>query len=212
MTTATQLEDLKPSRTIDRIDGIAPSECVTPLTLKGFGTDAIKTTYKRTTGNPGSFFPARGSSQMEARKPSRQGVNARTADTKLKRAKPRRVRLRCLAAQAACGILVAITTLLALPAAAQAQTKVPSDWSLIPAGLGPGDSFRLIFGSSTERNGTTTDIPTYNTWIQNVAASGHTAIRAYSSGFRVVGSTAAVDARDNTGTTYTSSDKGVPIY
>ena len=48
---------------------------------------------------------------------------------------------------------MAITTLLALPAAAQAQTKVPSDWSLIPAGLGPGDSFRLIFGSSTERNG-----------------------------------------------------------
>ena len=27
-----------------------------------------------------------------------------------------------------------------------------------------------------------------------------------------MGSTADVDARDNTGTTYTSSDKGVPIY
>ena len=28
----------------------------------------------------------------------------------------------------------------------------------------------------------------------------------------MVGSTAAVDARDNTGTTYTNTDKGVPIY
>ena len=101
---------------------------------------------------------------------------------------------------------------LSLPVAAQAQTKVPSDWSLIPAGINPGDSFRLIFGSSTERNGTSTDIATYNTWIQARAAAGHTAIRAYSSGFRVVASTSTVDARDNTGTTYTSADKGVPIY
>ena len=45
-----------------------------------------------------------------------------------------------------------------------------------------------------------------------MAAAGHASIRAYSSGFRVVGSTAAVDARDNTGTIYTSADKGVPIY
>ena len=149
---------------------------------------------------------------MEARKPSDQAVDARTADTRLKSAKPRRVHLRSLAARAACGILVVITTLLALPAAAQAQTKVPTDWSLIPSGLGHGDSFRLIFGSSTVRDGTPTDIATYNTWIQDRAAAGHTAIRAYRSGFRVVGSTSAVDARDNTGTTYTSADKGVPIY
>ena len=36
--------------------------------------------------------------------------------------------------------------------------------------------------------------------------------RPFASQFRVVGSTASVDARDNTSTTYTSSDKGVPIY
>ena len=165
-------------------------------------------------GVPGRrpFFPARGSSQMHASKPLDQAVDAREADPRLKSAKPRRVHLRSLAARAACGILVVITTLLALPAAAQAQTKVPTDWSLIPSGLGHGDSFRLIFGSSTVRDGTPTDIATYNTWIQDRAAAGHTAIRAYRSGFRVVGSTSAVDARDNTGTTYTSADKGVPIY
>ena len=36
--------------------------------------------------------------------------------------------------------------------------------------------------------------------------------RQYSSTFRVVGSTADVDARDNTATTYTADDKGVAIY
>ena len=41
-----------------------------------------------------------------------------------------------------------------------------------------------------------------------MAAAGHTAIRAYSTGFRVVGCTDAVDAHDNTGTT----GIGVPIY
>ena len=44
------------------------------------------------------------------------------------------------------------------------------------------------------------------------AAAGHTNIQSYSSGFTAVGSTADVDARDNTSTTYTSIDKGVPIY
>ena len=39
-------------------------------------------------------------------------------------------------------------------------------------------------------------------------ATGHAAIRAYSAGFRVLASTEAVDARDNTATTGT----GVPIY
>ena len=89
---------------------------------------------------------------------------------------------------------------------------VSSDWSLVPSGLGPGDRFRLLFISSSSRNATPTSIDTYNTWIQNLAAAGHTDIQGYSSTFNVVGSTAAVDARDNTGTTYTSTDKGVAIY
>ena len=87
-------------------------------------------------------------------------------------------------------------------------TKVPSNWSLIPSGLGVGDEFRLLFISSTTRNASPSNIDTYNTWIQDRAAAGHTDIQRYSDTFRVVGSTAAVDARDNTGTTGT----GVPIY
>ena len=93
-----------------------------------------------------------------------------------------------------------------------ALSEVPANWSLKPTSLNAGDKFRLLFLSSTKRNATVTAIATYNTFIQNRAAAGHSDIRAYSAGFRVVGCTAAVDARDNTLTTYISTDKGVPIY
>ena len=87
-------------------------------------------------------------------------------------------------------------------------TEVPSDWSLIPAGLTTGDTFRLIFLSSTKRDGSATDIATYNTFVQTRAAAGHTDIQAYSDGFTVVGCTADTDAVGNTGT----FGVGVPIY
>ena len=89
---------------------------------------------------------------------------------------------------------------------------VPDTWSLKPSGLGVGEQFRLIFLSSTKRNAVPTSIGDYNTWIQARAAAGHADIQAYSDGFTVVGCTAAKDARDNTATTFTSSDKGIPIY
>ena len=88
---------------------------------------------------------------------------------------------------------------------------VPTNWSLKPAGLSAGE-FRLIFLSSTTHNATSSNIGTYNTFVQNRAAAGHADIREYSSAFKVVGCTADVDARDNTGTTHTSADTGVPIY
>ena len=95
---------------------------------------------------------------------------------------------------------------------ADVTTEVPNNWSLKPTGLNTGDRFRLLFLSSTKRDGTATDIATYNTFIQNLAAAGHTDIRDYSAGFTAIGCTEAVDARDNTSTTYTTEDKGVPIY
>ena len=93
-----------------------------------------------------------------------------------------------------------------------ATVIVPVDWDLIPSGLYEGDSFRLLFLSSTKRDATATDIADYNTFIQTRAAAGHTAIQAYAGEFLVVGSTGDTDARDNTGTTYTAVDKGAPIY
>ena len=72
----------------------------------------------------------------------------------------------------------------------------------------PGQQFRPLFVTSTTRDASSTDIDDYNTFVQNRAAAGHEDIREYRSGFRVVGSTASVDARDNTATTGT----GVRIY
>ena len=96
--------------------------------------------------------------------------------------------------------------------ATTADFFVPADWGLIPTGLTAGDQFRLLFLSSTTRDGSSSAIATYNTFVQQRAAAGHTDIRDYSTGFRAVGCTSTVDARDNTGTTYTASNKGVPIY
>ena len=95
------------------------------------------------------------------------------------------------------------------PAEEMAETTVPADWSLIPTGLGPGDSFRLLFIGSSNRNASSSDINVYNTFVQDlVEATGHADIKAFSGTFRMLGSTEDVDARDNTGTTGTS----VAIY
>ena len=89
---------------------------------------------------------------------------------------------------------------------------VPLSWSLVPSGLDTGDTFRLLFLSSTKRLGSSTNIAVYNTFIQERAAAGHADIQAYSAGFKAVGCTADTDARDNTGTRYTASCEGAPIY
>ena len=86
--------------------------------------------------------------------------------------------------------------------------EIPAGWGLIPTGLSTGDQFRLIFISSATRNANSSNIATYNTWVQNRAAAGHDDIQAYSAAFRAVGCTDSDDARDNTETTGT----GVPIY
>ena len=105
--------------------------------------------------------------------------------------------------------MLVAAALLVVPTGASAQdNEVRSTWALTPSGLTDGDQFRLIFVSSTRRNATSSDIEVYNTFVQDRAAAGHMEIQSYSSQFRVVGSTAAVDARDNTNTTGT----GVPIY
>ena len=93
--------------------------------------------------------------------------------------------------------------------------SVPNDWALKPSGLGGGDQFRLIFLSSLGRDGSSSDIATYNDFVRERAASGHAAIQASPAAFNVVGCTASTDARDNTHTThttYTNANKGVPIY
>ena len=101
---------------------------------------------------------------------------------------------------------------ISLSGAINTNIEVPFDWSLIPTGRGPGDRFRLIFLSSTKRDGSSTTLADYNTFIQNRVAAGHPDILVYSANFSAVGCTEDTDARDNTGTTYTSTDKGVRIH
>ena len=90
------------------------------------------------------------------------------------------------------------------------ERRVPDDWPLKPSGVDAGESFRLLFVTSTSREATSSDIADYNSFVQSRAANGHSSIRFYSSGFRAVGSTGAVDARDNTCSR--SSDTDAPIY
>ena len=88
-------------------------------------------------------------------------------------------------------------------------TEVEPGWALAPDALvKEGGHFRLLFMTSTETAATSTDIGTYNTFVQDRAAAGHEAIQEYSAGFRAVVSTASIDAVSNTATT----GSRVPIY
>ena len=93
------------------------------------------------------------------------------------------------------------------------EATVASDWSLLPGGLATGAKFRLLFVSHDTR-WNQSQIDSYNGWVQEYAApgTGHTAIRAHASGFRAVGCGRWVNARVNTGTQWSASDRGVPIH
>ena len=109
--------------------------------------------------------------------------------------------------------LLVVLSLL-LPGSALAQAKVhlvPSDWALIPDGLGPEDEFRLLFVTDSTRDGSSGNISHYNSHVQGQAGRMHLAslIREHASHYRVVGGTAAVSARANTNMT---GNGGPPIY
>ena len=88
--------------------------------------------------------------------------------------------------------------------------SVPADWAIKPSGVSAGGKFRLMFITSTTRDATATAIATYNTFVQTRAKAGHSAISDTCGDlFKVVGSTAAVDARDNTAT---ATGTGVQIF
>ena len=95
-------------------------------------------------------------------------------------------------------------------APASAQTEVPANWSLIPAGLGADDTFRLLIVTSTTRNAKSMSIADYDTHVQNAVATGHASIQSYSSQFKALGSTETVNARDHTETR--STDTSAPIH
>ena len=93
------------------------------------------------------------------------------------------------------------------PMPSPSMGTVPRNWSLRPVDVDFGEQFRVLFVTSA-RDATSADINVYNQLAINDAGAGHSAIRAYKDGFRVIASTATVDARDNAGLTGT----GVKIY
>ena len=67
------------------------------------------------------------------------------------------------------------------------EHRVPVDWPLIPSGLGPGDSFRLLFLTSTKGDATSGDLTTYQFRVHNlINTNGHSAIQPYAADFRPV--------------------------
>lgn len=76
----------------------------------------------------------------------------------------------------------------------------------IPTGLNPGDQYRLVFVTSATRTATSSDINSYNDFVD---AIGDTVV---ASDWKAMASTAGVDARDNTGTNPGIDPTGVPIY
>ena len=87
---------------------------------------------------------------------------------------------------------------------------MPSNWPLIPSNLNTGDEFRLLLRIQLKRNANSENIGDYDAFVQEeISAKGHVEIKAYSSHFQVLGSTATVNARTHTGTTGTG---GVRIH
>ena len=90
---------------------------------------------------------------------------------------------------------------------------VPSNWPLIPSGLGPGDSFRLMFVTTGTTDGTTNGVSRYNQFVYNEAGQNPEIKRNMKVLFTALVSVyQGIDARGNTRTL--SSDVGAnsPIY
>ncbi len=109
-------------------------------------------------------------------------------------------------------VLLALTAaLLWLPSndSAQAQSgrTVPADWHLAPGGLESGDSFRLLFVTSISTDASSSDIADYNAHVRKAAGRNYN-LQQFEDEFTALISTAAMDAKDNTGTT----GAGVSIY
>ena len=79
-----------------------------------------------------------------------------------------------------------------------------------PTGLSIGDHYRLVFVTTTTTNAPSTDIDFYNNIVTS-AANAVSTLADLGTTWKVIGSTATVDARTNTGTNPNLAT-GVPIY
>jgi hypothetical protein len=103
-----------------------------------------------------------------------------------------------------------LTYLALLIAHTLAATEATAAPITVPSGLSAGDTYRLAFVTSTTRDAASTNINDYNAFVSGVAA-GVPELAALGTTWKAIGSTASVDARDNTGTNPLVSS-GVPVY
>jgi hypothetical protein len=82
-----------------------------------------------------------------------------------------------------------------------------------PAGLNPGDSYRVAFVTSSGRSAaSSTNISVYNNWVNDIANTGSTLTASLGVNWTVIGSTVAVNAFDNTNTIPGTDGSGIPIF
>jgi hypothetical protein len=74
-----------------------------------------------------------------------------------------------------------------------------------------GDTYRLVFLTSQTTQANSSEINDYNAFVQSVAAGSTAFPQLGNTSWKLIGSTATVDARDNTGTN-PGSGVGVPIF
>jgi hypothetical protein len=90
-----------------------------------------------------------------------------------------------------------------------AKGLVEADLIMTPAGLKPGDQFRIVFVTSTVRTATSTNIADYDTFVTNVANNAGLTYNGMLVSWQAIGSTPSVNANDPTRLPISST---VPIY
>jgi len=107
------------------------------------------------------------------------------------------------------GVLALLAILCLTASSAQAGIVLISDNPSTGAAWAIGDTYRFAFVSSATTPATSTDITTYNAFVQGLADASPLNIGA-SDGFtwNVIGSTSTVDARDNTSSNTTVNGSG----
>lgn len=112
--------------------------------------------------------------------------------------------------------IIAVMAMVVLAQAALAALPRPSGSDINPAtgaNWANGDTYRLAFITSAKHDAISTDITVYNTWVQGLAdaSTAYDISAADGVTWNVIGSTAYVDARDNTSTNPTVGDPNAPI-
>ena len=111
-------------------------------------------------------------------------------------------------------LFAAVAGLVLAMAPAESAAVIARDDTLVKTlGLSQGDTFHLVFDSSTTTQATSTDIGYYNTFVNGVANGLGSIVAAYGWTWKAIGSTVGTSAKDNTGTNYTlPANPGNPIY